>query len=243
MLPVIEKLLALQDCDRQLIQLRTELAQIPPRRQLLLGKAAQSQSSFTAAKEAAMKVESERKRLELEVETKQAQIDKCLTQQAQTKKNDEYQAFTHQIATIKEAIRQIEDQQIELMEKAELAAKEVAAANVVAKELKAVADSQITDLAKAEDSLKQRIATFEADRKRLAGEVGDDSALAKYERLLKNKGPNAIVGIEHSVCGGCHMQLPTQITLDCRAMDNLVSCPNCGRLLYFSAGMTLAVSA
>jgi predicted nucleic acid-binding Zn-ribbon protein len=26
-------------------------------------------------------------------------------------------------------------------------------------------------------------------------------------------------------------------------MDNLVACPNCGRVLYFSAGMTLAVSA
>jgi len=243
MLPVIEQLLALQDCDRRLIQLRTELGQIAPRRQLLLSKAAQSQSSYTSAKDAALKIESERKRLELEVETKQAQIDKCLTQQAQTKKNEEYQAFTHQIGTIKEAIRQLEDQEIELMERAEVAAKEVAAANAEAKQLKAVADGQISDLAKAEEGLKQRVADLETERKRLAADVIDESALAKYERLLKSKGPNAVVGIEHSVCGGCHMQLPTQITLDCRAMENLVSCINCGRLLYYSAGMTLAVSA
>ncbi|MBI3882370.1 MAG: hypothetical protein HY301_20215 [Verrucomicrobia bacterium] len=243
MLDVIEKLIALQECDRKLIQLKGELDQIPPRRKLLQTKADASAGTASAAKNHALHLESERKKLELEAETKKTQIDKCLTQQTQTKKNDEYQALTHQIATFNEAIRLLEDQQLELMEKAEVAAKEVAAANAHARTLKAAADSQIAELAQAETSLKERVATLESDRTQLAGSVGDEGSLAKYERLLRSKGANVLVGIEHMVCGGCHMQLPTQVTLDCRAAENLIGCPNCGRILYYTADMSLSVPA
>ena len=77
---------------------------------------------------------SDRKKLELDVEAKKAQIEKYSLQQFQTKKNDEYRALAHEIELCKEAIVKLEDQQIELMEKAEMAQKEVAAANQTAGE-------------------------------------------------------------------------------------------------------------
>lgn len=243
MLDAINKLLLLQECDRKLLAVKGELEHIPPRRRILQTKADASASTATAAKTHAQKIESERKRLELEVESLQTLIDKCLTQQSQTKKNDEYQAFTHQIATHKAAINKLEDQELELMEQAEGAAKEVAIANAQARDLKGAADTQIAELAKAESALKEKLAALESERTQLAAAVGDESALGKYERLLKNKGSNVLVGIEHMVCGGCHMQLPTQITLDCRAAENLVGCPNCGRILYYTSDMSLSVPA
>jgi predicted nucleic acid-binding Zn-ribbon protein len=48
------------------------------------------------------------------------------------------------------------------------------------------------------------------------------------------------VGIERGMCGGCHMKLPIQVVLSCRAQQEIVSCPNCGRILYFSPEMDLA---
>jgi len=243
MFETVEKLLALQDCDRRLHQLRTELSQIGPRRQLLLGKASASQSGLQAAKENALRIESERKRLELEVESKESQISKYLTQQTQTKKNDEYQALTHQIATTRSEIAAIEDQELELMEKGEAATKAVQAANALAKELKAMADGEVVKLDQMERDLKDQLADAESRRGQLAAAVEDSAALAKYERLVKTKGPSALVGIEHSVCGGCHMKLPAQIMLDCRAMDGMVACPNCARLLYYSEGVSLTAAS
>ena len=75
----------------------------------------------------------------------------------------------------------------------------------------------------------------------LAGAV-EESTRSRYERLLKNKGENVVVGIEHSACGGCHMKLPAQVMTHCRAQGEIVTCPSCGRILYFSRDMILTAA-
>ena len=67
----------------------------------------------------------------------------------------------------------------------------------------------------------------------------DDSARARYERLLKHRGENVVVGVEHGVCGGCHMKLPTQVLVSCQAEQGIVTCINCGRILYYTRDMDL----
>jgi predicted nucleic acid-binding Zn-ribbon protein len=62
----------------------------------------------------------------------------------------------------------------------------------------------------------------------------------RYERLFKSKGENVVVGVHHGVCGGCHMKLPAQILVMCQAHQELVSCTNCGRILYYTRDMALA---
>ncbi len=82
-----------------------------------------------AAKHRGKQIESDRKKLELDVEAKKSQIEKYGLQQFQTKKNEEYRALSHEIELCKEAIIKLEDQQIELMEKAEAAQKDVVIAD------------------------------------------------------------------------------------------------------------------
>ena len=67
------------------------------------------------------------------------------------------------------------------------------------------------------------------------------TARARYERLVKSKGDNVVVGVQHGVCGGCHMRLPAQILVTCQAQQELVGCINCGRILYYTRDMDLAV--
>ncbi|HTG45894.1 MAG TPA: C4-type zinc ribbon domain-containing protein [Verrucomicrobiae bacterium] len=38
------------------------------------------------------------------------------------------------------------------------------------------------------------------------------------------------------------MKLPMQIVLSCQAQQEIVTCPNCGRILYFTRQMELAVA-
>jgi uncharacterized protein len=67
----------------------------------------------------------------------------------------------------------------------------------------------------------------------------DDSARSRYDRLLKSKGDNVVVGVDHAACGGCHMKLPAQILVSCQGQKEIVTCPNCGRILYFTRDMAL----
>jgi hypothetical protein len=235
----IEKLLILQDRDQHIQRVNNELSRVGPERQMFTIRAAGAQASLESAKQRVKQIESDRKKLELDVEAKKLQIEKYSLQQFQTKKNDEYRALAHEIETCKRDIFKIEDQQLDLMEKAEVAQKEVAAANQAAQEAKKLADGQIADLGRREENLKKELSELQSNREQLLQAV-DEQFRNRYERLLKNKGTTVVVGVEHGVCGGCHMKLPAQILMSCRAQQELVTCINCGRILYYTRDMDLA---
>jgi predicted nucleic acid-binding Zn-ribbon protein len=241
MLEAIEKLLILQDRDNKIRRLKHELAHIEPERQSLHSRATSTQASLETAKHRVKQIESDRKKLELDAEAKKQQIDKYSIQQFQTKKNEEFRALGHEIETCKAAIVKLEDQQIECMEQAESAQRDVSAATQKANDAKKLVDGQIQDLSAREQNLKRELEELEANRNQLA-EAVNESVLSRYERMIKNKGENVVVGIEHGVCGGCHMKFPIQIVLQCKAEQELVTCPNCGRILYYTRDMDLAVA-
>ena len=241
MLDTIEKLLILQDRDRKISRVQQELAHIGPERETLRAKAASTQSQLDAAKERLKHIESDRKRLELDVESKKLQIEKYANQQLLTRKNEEYRALAHEIDTCKGDITKIEDQQLVFMEQAEATQKEIAHATLEAGAARKLVDEQVAQLDQREGNLTRELAALQSGRAELSAAV-DEAARARYERLLKSKGDNVVVGVDHGACGGCHMKLPAQILVTCRAQKEIVSCSNCGRILYYSRDMDLAAA-
>ena len=241
MLEMIEKLLILQDRDRKILQEQGEVARIEPQRQMLNAKVATAQAELEHAKLRIKQIESARKDLELEVEAKKQMIVRYANQQFQTRKNEEYRALAHEIDTCKAAIFQIENGEIELMEQAEAAQKELLRATQAAKDARSLADDQVGQLDAREENLRKDLAELEANREELAAAV-DEGARNRYERLVRSKGDNVVVGVHHGVCGGCHMKLPPQLLVTCQGEKELVGCSNCGRILYYTPDMDLAVT-
>jgi predicted nucleic acid-binding Zn-ribbon protein len=241
MLDVIEKLLILQDRDRKIRRIKGELIHIEPQRQTMKARAAAASAALENAKTKVKELESQRKDLELEVESKKQMIAKYANQQLQTRKNEEYRALANEIQTCKEAIFKIEDQEIAFMEQGEAAQKEVIRSTQAASEARKLADDQIAQLGVREENLKKELAELETNREELAAAV-DSGARGRYDRLVKNKGENVVVGVQHGVCGGCHMKLPPQLLVSCQAQQELVTCSNCGRILYYTRDMDLAVA-
>lgn len=237
MIDAIKKLLILQDRDHRINQLQGELAGIGPQRQALLTRMGSTQSSMEAAKNTLRLIETERKKAELEAQLKAQAIEKYSLQQFQTKKNEEFRALGHEIEGCKEAIRQLEDRQLEFMEQAEEAQKKLQEVTAAANEVKKAVDSQVADIDKRELNLKKQCEELLAGRNKLTEGI-EDSILTRYERLLKHKGEKVVVGIDRGVCGGCHMSVPTQLLVSCQNNDEeLVNCSNCGRILYYSSDM------
>lgn len=241
MFEAIEKLLILQDRDRRIRRLEAELARIEPERQVFQTRASEAQTTLENVRIRVKQLESERKALELEVETKKQQIERYANQQLQTRKNEEYRALAHEIETCKADIFKIEDLEIGLMEQAEETQKQAVRATQSANEARKLMEEQLAQLGAREQNLRQELAELKKNREELAGAV-DESARARYERLVRNKGESVVVGVQHGVCGGCHMRLPPQLLVQCQAQQELVSCSNCGRILYYTRDMDLAVA-
>jgi predicted nucleic acid-binding Zn-ribbon protein len=241
MLETIEKLLILQDRDRNIRRVQGELAHIEPQRQMFKSKGADVTGRLEAAKLRGKQAESERKRLELDVEAKKQLIERYANQQLQTRKNEEYRALAHEIETCKAEITKIEDQEIELMEQGEQAQSEVTQLTREANDTKQLIEDQVAKLGEREENLRKELAELESNRTELADAV-DAGVRSRYERLIKSKGENVVVGVQHGVCGGCHMKLPAQILVTCQQEQEIVTCTNCGRILYYTRDMSLAVA-
>ena len=110
------------------------------------------------------------------------------------------------------------------MEQAEAAQKEVAARRLRPTRPRNWSTSRSPNSNQREENLKKELAELQQGRAELAAAV-DETARNRYERLLKSKGDNVVVGIDHGVCGGCHMKLPAQIhRVSCKSQKEIVTC-------------------
>ncbi len=241
MLDAIEKLLILQDRDRKLQQIHEELGTVPIERTKFQTKLNTANTNLENARHKVKQLESDRKKIELDVDAQKQLIEKYSLQQFQTRKNEEYKALTHEIDTCREQIRKLEDGELDLMEQAEHAQRELTQFSKIAAEAKRDVDSLLASLGQREQVLQKQLADLQKNRQELADAV-EESIRARYERLFKHKGHNVVVGIDHGVCGGCHMQLSRQVVVSCQAEQEIFFCPNCGRILYYTPEMDVAVA-
>lgn len=231
MLEVVENLLALQDRDQRLKTLRQELQAVPTEiasRQKLITDAAER---LEASKSRAKAIEVEKKSLAVEADAKRAQIDRYKNQQLQTRKNEEYSALAHEIEAAEKQITAIEDKELVLMEEAESLAPAIAEAEKTFTSEKSRLDGQIATIKEKEGNLATRIADLEKDRAAATQGI-DEDLLERYDRLFQTKNARAVVPVEHDVCSGCHMKVTAQTSLALRSDKELVSCPQCGRILH-----------
>ncbi len=60
----------------------------------------------------------------------------------------------------------------------------------------------------------------------------DPRDLRVFDRIIKRH-PRAIVPVEDRICLGCYMALPTSVNPANADQERLLTCENCGRILYW----------
>ena len=227
----LEQLLVLQDRQQKIRQIQTEIKTLPLERAYLESQLAATAAGVESLKHKGRQVEVERKKLELDVGTRAEGISRLKTQQYQTRKNDEFQAISHEIERYENEIRKLEDQELELMIEVDKLKGEIEAADKSARATKDSISRQLIDLETKSKALGSRQQELETEREALAAQI-DPDLLDQFERLFNSKGDAAIVAVEHGVCTGCHMKVTTATAARVKAGKEIVSCEQCGRILY-----------
>jgi predicted nucleic acid-binding Zn-ribbon protein len=227
----LEKLLVLQDRDQRIRQIQSEIKILPLQRKNLEAQLAATAASLESLKHRVKQLEVDRKKLELDVGTRQSSISRLKTQQYETRKNDEFQAMGHEIERYEKEIVQLEDQELELMEQADKLRADVSAQEKTASAARDSINRQLGNLDEKGKTLQRRSEELMAERATLAGGI-DEAVMEHYQRLFASKGDAAVVAVEHGVCTGCHMKVTTQTAVRARSGNEIVSCEQCGRILY-----------
>ena len=230
----LEQLLILQDRQQKIRQIQAEIKTLPFERDHLESQLTASVARVEALKQKARLVEIQRKNLELDVGTRSESVARLKTQQYQTRKNDEFQAIGHEIERYGNEIRKLEDEELELMIEADKLKSEIEVAEKNARTTKDSISRQLADLETKSKALGSQQQELETEREALSAQI-DDDLLDQFERLFNSKGDAAIVAVEHGVCTGCHMKVTTATAASVKAGKEIVSCEQCGRILYLGA--------
>ena len=233
MQPELEQLLVLQNRDQKIKQIRSEMKTLPLQRAQLEKQLAAATAHLEAIKLRGKQLEVERKKLELDVGTRTESINRLKTQQYETRKNEEFRAMGNEIERYEKEIRQIEDQELELMEQGDKFKAEVALEEKNVAGARESVARQLQDLEAKGGALEARLAELTKDREEIASRV-DEDVLNRFERLFASKGDAAVVALEHEVCTGCHMKITTQTVHRVKNGKEIVGCEQCGRILYIS---------
>ena len=231
MQPELEQLLVLQNRQQKIRQIQTEIKTMPQQRQNLEAQLAASAAALNALKSKAQHLEMDRKTLELDAGTRRESINRLKTQQYETRKNDEFRAMGNEIERYEKEIQQIEDQELELMDQAEKVKAELAVEEKKAAGARDSIARQMADLETKGKALEGQLNQLTTESSELASKVEED-LLSRFERLFASKGDAAVVALEHEVCTGCHMKVTTQTAHRVKNGKEIVSCEQCGRILY-----------
>jgi len=222
----------LQERDVRVAALTAELEGLPRQIAAVEQDLATRTARFDELKNRTRLIETERKKIDLDVQSKQGAIARYRSQQQTTRKNEEFAALNHEIEHAEKEISALEDSELELMEAYDKGLASVAEAQKELLVFQDKAKHKKADLEKRTTAVAAELTAAKEKQAAAEGTVPED-VLARYRRILKSKKDVAIVPINGGACGGCHMKLTSQTVLTARAAEHLIACENCGRLVYW----------
>jgi predicted nucleic acid-binding Zn-ribbon protein len=232
----LQALLALQDVDTALDQLRHRRSHLPERAALTaieqeLAGVDQAVGEAGTARDA---VAEQQARAEAElaaIEERAAAVNRRLYGGTVTASR-ELQALAADVESLKGRASVVEDQVLELMEVREPLDAQLASLTATRQALEARRQEAAAALAVAEAGLDGELARRAREREQTAGSVPVDLQ-SVYDRLRARLGGVAVARLVGNHCDGCHLTLPA-VELDrVRHLPEgeLVTCEQCGRIL------------
>src|SRR5271168_1985163 len=187
MLPEIEKLLRLQEADKEIRRLHDEIAEFPKRVAVIELKLAGTKAQLEKAQAAIKADEAARRKHDTAIADFRGKITKYRDQSLDVKTNDQYKALLHEIQFAEKEIAATEDKILELMVNADARDKEVKAAQA---ELKAETAEIEKEKAEARERTaidEKQLTDWRGKRDQMRAGVGED-LLRHYERVSKFRG-------------------------------------------------------
>jgi hypothetical protein len=150
----------------------------------------------------------------------------------EVKTNKEYQAILKEIETIEKKNSDIEDEIIAAME-------DLDTIRGVLKTKEKDFDDRRSRYENERQEIAQEISQLDVDladcqqkssdlRRQVRGELQK-----KYEIIKGARNGLAVVSVWKEVCEGCHMNIPPQLYIELQRSADLLSCPNCNRIIYW----------
>ncbi|MBI4056001.1 MAG: hypothetical protein HY399_00430 [Elusimicrobia bacterium] len=224
-------LIALQEKDKVVDKLKTELKNVPSEAARLKTSLEEEKGRFIVLKEKVTQLQLARKQKEGELVSSEEAIQKHHLELNKIKSNEAYKALLTEIESDKTQKTKLEDEILNIFEELDGVAQQEKKEQQVLKEIETQVAQKIQELESKKQDLEKRLATAQTEREAMATQVSSD-VLGRYDQIRSKKNGVALVPVRADNCGGCHMTLTPQTVVNVKKGQGFVVCDNCQRILY-----------
>jgi predicted nucleic acid-binding Zn-ribbon protein len=229
---VIELLLKVQGIDLILGEIKAEHDTIP-------GQLEELDNRVRELEQAIAEREAELKELKVAVrnaESKTSMLDEMANKYKQqlvaVKTNREYSALLTEIESVKREKEEIDESTIAIMERMEAIAAEIQETRNKLEDFQTQSKESREELSNKIKTLREKMDIEKRKRDNLAVRI-EKTTFKLYERIMNSRNDRAVVPLRNGSCGGCFAEVPLQKVADIRKGDRLLTCDDCGRILYY----------
>jgi predicted nucleic acid-binding Zn-ribbon protein len=235
--PDLEKLINLQDIDVRIFDLTDRLNAIPAEREKLEAQFRQQAADYLSLEEGITASKSERRRIELDLADYEQTHEKFKADLMKVRNQKEYQTIIREIDATKKSISALETEALQYMEKIENLEKEIAERAPEFANRRAEVDQTLAALADESARIEQQIADLRGEREKIAEHVAP-RMLSIYNRVAQTRKGRAMSEARGEKggtgkCSACNMSLRPQVFSDIRRGDEIITCDNCARILFY----------
>ncbi|MDZ7761990.1 MAG: C4-type zinc ribbon domain-containing protein [Desulfovermiculus sp.] len=228
----IEELILLQRIDDEIVHLQQIIEEAP---QQVATKEHQLQLQKEQEQELLDKIDvlkEQEKKLIKEIDEDNAKIKKSKNKLMMVENSREYHAMMREMDNLEKTNRMREEEKMALEEDLEsqnsLLSSIKSSVQTMEKELHELQQNQEVQLAKA----KSRLQELQEERKQ-ANQGIPKPILSRYEFIRSRLSNPVIVDVQEGVCTGCHISIPPQTFIELQKGEQILSCPNCQRLIFW----------
>jgi predicted nucleic acid-binding Zn-ribbon protein len=229
----LHQLVALQKLDTSIRRLQTELETIPQKRAEIESEFDRRAFEIRALESRRDEARHTRARLDTEIGDQRSRVERAERNLMSSKKQDEYTAAIREADAARKLISALETQtleQMEVLEQAEAALAERAA------EVASLNSDREARLKEFDEETREQAAQLElsrAERERVFNTLPKPLS-ALYKRIsLRIRDGVAVAEARNGACMACFMALRPQAMSEVRRGEEVVTCDNCNRILYY----------
>lgn len=228
----IEQLVALQHIDNEIIALRGELEQAPKEVEALQARYEDFVQKRAQHEEKTDYLTSQEKRLEGEIEDDRMKVKKSKNKLMMVGNTREYHAMMREMDNLEKVNRLREEERAALLEELARQDEAMKALDEELMAVKAELDVKSESLNSRVAEAEKRLNDMDSQRKASCGHV-PGPILGRYEFIRSRLSHPVIVPVEKGICSGCNIAIPPQSFIELQKGQQILSCPNCQRLIYW----------
>ncbi len=228
----IEQLLELQKVDDAIYAVKQELKKAPLELKSLEDRFNSAEEKRNKVVEKVTHIQEQQKRISFDIDNDVANIKKSKNKLAQVSNQREYHAMMREMDSMEKQNRTREEEKVALQEEMQLQEEALAEIDRDYLALKAELEVRREGLQERIDSAEGKLSSLEADRSNAGSEV-PAPVFQRYEFIRHRLDHPVIVPVEAGICSGCNISIPPQSFIELQRGQQILSCPNCQRLVYW----------